>query len=1143
MNRHFSKKASMGVATAILALSLAMTGCNSDELQKEIDSIGEAASEAQDAVEQAASKAAADLATAKSGLQAAIENKADTATLTEKVEALNGAIKEAKAAFVTADTAQKAELEEAIAAASKTASDATAALKTELTKAINDAVAALEAVDAENTAALSEAITDLTAAIAKAKSEAVASATADDDTLKAELDKAIAAASKTASDATADLKAQLDGIMSDWENAADTVIDKLLALELAYDEIQDAAYYVDLPDNVQDKIFTVYNEAKVKLLRAVSASVADEVWADANKIFTAIVYVDSTYDGYEMSHYYDEQKAEMAGYFEAALNKITLLDFDDGDANAIKADFDAKLDSVLTKAEVINNVLTKGDEKPEIDSVVELNGEWEKTLANVKAMLDDEAALVDGWVELRKVSDLYDDYQARYNFLVEMNAEAVTINERVDALDEALDEEYAYNQVNKTEYEAVIEAIVLWDEKLGDKNENNTKMIDRAAVEALTAKYEELVTVYNEYAASLEEALAAYAYANGYVYNHSADEYVSVLDCHDTVAQWIAEIATRNFSEDGEIEAPVVMAFNTFVSDAYARANALYTADTEATAIEELIAGLYADIANMTVVKSEYQTRYNEINDLVAEWKDTYFADSYASEAFDGNPNYDLLKHTAYDELVAIYDEKVASVIDLAQNAVDALAELETITVMSGADIDAARKAYSAFVNELGDLQYSFDGLGTSGEIYLELRNATSTYEDMCAAAVAEYTSLSKIPAKNTVTIYDKEHVDALVGWYDRYFDLDATDAEVLFPEESYELSADLTISKATFDSARDAYYAYKELVEAKRDEYEFLAEVVTALVAKAPCTNLSDEVSVTFELCDQWINGKGKPEGYLDVQFAGQDAEIAEIKAQIEVFDAKVKELEDARDALFGRIDALTATYADLTDETVRKDYQATITTLKADIDAFVESNDGYGDEFDDSREATLQKADLAVAQAEAVDALNAKRAERPDIDEPNITEALNDVLNTAVKEIAGVTHDNNFGAEIAAIKEQASTDLKNIYAVADTYTGALASIDSITNATVKDSLDSRAKESLNAAIQSIKTNHSTDGDDYALAEANLELVAYTIDEYLACLASGMSEEEAGRRYNDVTTLIAPMTSADQLATKKTLVHDTFFA
>ena len=287
MNRHFIKKASMGVAILLLALSFVMTGCNED-LEKEIASLGDAASEADVALDQAVNKAATDLKAAKSELQAAIDLKADATTLTDRIEALNGAIEAAKTTAAEADAASKAELEAAITAASKAAADATAALKTELTDAIADAVATLETVDADNAKALTEAIADLTAAIATAKSEAIADAAEANDALKTALEAAVATADEAlqeAIDAVAeDLAAAVEALEAADDANADALAEAIAKLTNVIataksEAIADAAEANDALKTALEEAIATADEALQKAIDAVAEDLAAAVEA------------------------------------------------------------------------------------------------------------------------------------------------------------------------------------------------------------------------------------------------------------------------------------------------------------------------------------------------------------------------------------------------------------------------------------------------------------------------------------------------------------------------------------------------------------------------------------------------------------------------------------------------------------------------------------------------------------------------------------------------------------------------------------------------------------------------------------------------------------------------------------------------
>ena len=171
----------------LLVVALAATGCKSDELQAQIDTNN---ANAQTAIQEAAQKAADDLAAAKSALEALVAagDKANADDLTAALADLNAAIDAAEAAAANADTGIKTYLKAAVDAAKAEAADAVAELKTELTEKIDAAVAALEAAAATDAEALTNAVAELTNAIDAVETAAAAA----DATLKTELEAAIA---------------------------------------------------------------------------------------------------------------------------------------------------------------------------------------------------------------------------------------------------------------------------------------------------------------------------------------------------------------------------------------------------------------------------------------------------------------------------------------------------------------------------------------------------------------------------------------------------------------------------------------------------------------------------------------------------------------------------------------------------------------------------------------------------------------------------------------------------------------------------------------------------------------------------------------------------------------------------------------
>ena len=79
-----------------------------------------------------------------------------------------------------------------------------------------------------------------------------------------------------------------------------------------------------------------------------------------------------------------------------------------------------------------------------------------------------------------------------------------------------------------------------------------------------------------------------------------------------------------------------------------------------------------------------------------------------------------------------------------------ALKKIETITVYSGADIEAAQAAYTAFTNWLADLEYVIDGLADTATITNTLATQTVKFNNLVAEAVANReTYLATVKQRN----------------------------------------------------------------------------------------------------------------------------------------------------------------------------------------------------------------------------------------------------------------------------------------------------------------------------------------------------------------------------------------------------------
>lgn len=1065
----------LSFACVLVIAALVFTGCSTDELEAKID---DNAVKAETAVNEAATKAADDLAAAKADLEAKIaEGDTDNAdALTAAIADLNTAIADAKAASDKLasdnDTALKTELETAIAAASKTAADATTALKTELTgkidtlnteltakvTALDTAVKALESGSAtatetaeikakaealatdvaaikteitaikSNISTLEKSFTDAKAALEQADKDIIAKVEAADknldDAIKA-LDTKLTEANQAVADACISINA--------WDEATDVVIEKYAALGTAWNHLASAVNNKPfLTNDVVNKLSGIYYEAQMKLLRAVNADAANAAYDYATSVFTGVEALYAELDKYnytaEDTTYDEEGDAEIVAEFEEAIASV---------AASETVDIDAILDDLKSD---LRNILTAAEK---------------------------------AW--------------------------AAEINARVDALIAALDADYAYNATNKAEYEDIKANIAAWDKQVleGEDPEDakvmaNKAVIERNDVATLDEKYNKLVDEYKAAAEALKAKLDVYN-ADDYVYIHNEENYNAVMDLFKEALMWAAEHQLfRGFPVDGEVEAPVHAAAGEFTDGAYARAVALNTAEAEAAELEAKIADLYDDIDNMRVIISEYKTRYDEIVNGVATWKATYFSGDYAAEAEAENAahsNYTLLDHDEYDALVALYDTEIVPVINRAKDVVAAFEAVKMpITIDSYDSIEAVKAAYANFTNALGDLHYDLadvEGIGEYGKPGVmtdRLAELVAAYNACLSDAGEAYGELTVL-TKEDVTIYTGDAVDALVDWYMTYLGLDITAETPVYPEgKEFEIikaageNEGLTITKDDFDKACEAYNAYNTLVDAKKADYDELKAAIDAIIADPASTVQREAIDAAQALVDAWTSGANAPDGFTAEQFAGQAEEIKALTATLDAREAEVKALEDRLAAIEDRIEALEDDYTNLEDDEAREAQAEEIEDIKATIEEFIKDNGGE-DVISDEAKAALDAAELATNKADRISAID------------------------------------------------------------DEYAAILEKINLITDEYVKNSLITRVTNSYNAAVDAIGTD--TELDNVTLAEADFDLVAHTVDVYVAN-PSGFSAEILRARYEILEERPA-LEDAAHLEEEKVFVTDTF--
>ncbi len=261
------KNGDQDLSDKLTALSTALNEAKGELEKTDADNkkdLEEKISGAQQMLQEAVGKVAQDLADAKDELAKAIDTKADTTTLNEKVDALNTAIASAETASKAyadeKDTALKTTLEstiatakeDAIAAATKLVSDA----KDELTKAIDTKA---------DTATLNEKVDALNTAIASAETASKAYADEKDTALKTTLESTIATAKEDAIAAATnfvnDAKTELNKAIAE---KADTTI-----VNAAIKNLQDA---IDVLEDVKDNYVSADTALKTELEGKIAAA-------------------------------------------------------------------------------------------------------------------------------------------------------------------------------------------------------------------------------------------------------------------------------------------------------------------------------------------------------------------------------------------------------------------------------------------------------------------------------------------------------------------------------------------------------------------------------------------------------------------------------------------------------------------------------------------------------------------------------------------------------------------------------------------------------------------------------------------------------------------------------------------------------
>jgi len=1057
-----------------------------------------------------------------SDADAALETKLTTAIATAKAEAIADAktyvdakvaeLKDADKTSTDAFNKAIADVNAAIDAAEKLAADADAALKTSIDEAKATAVTEAKAyVDAQiaefkNTldtqdetdkAALALEIQTLKDNIAAAEAAAKKAATDADAVLAdkiAELEAAIAYGDKATADA-----------WGDWNDATAVVIEKLAALRKAENKFM-TTYNSVLPQTMIDKAIDLVAETEAKLLRAVNKAAAEDVYSYAGDFFATVDGVFEVYNSYNKAYYYDAELKALADLFAESLKALEATTAE-SDVPAIKTALKADMDKVMTKDKALLNML-EADGTPV--KAVTLGEKWTKLLAFVNEKINTEDEEIYKALNFDAVKATYDEYQLRYNVLVELKAAADLYNLEFKKLADLLSEDNKYNATfnkdNVELYKLFEEKVAVWYENLGETNEENkTKLLDATILEEMRANFNARRKGLEDYAAKMLSDLERFG-AKDYKYLYDATLEEEVFALHDNYIafkQYVVEIGY-------ELGEEYHVAFNAFEAGTYARAFALNQANIDATAIEDRIQTLTGYLTHLTSFKSAYQLEMEAILADVETWKSVYF-DNFAAEKVEGNDNWELLDHAALAALEKTYHDKLDPINAAIKNLADEFKKpgFVTVNLLSGDDITNARNAWDALVVLIADLGLGVDDIEDVGEIpgikgvattdkIADLFDAkTIEYANKKATAAADYAGL-KILSEKEVTIYDEAIVKAMAKWYFDYLGMNIADAASVLPDDgkNLKLSDTLTITDELFAAAKATYAAWALLTEAKINEMNALNGDIAAFLAKPIYTESKAEFCALKDRYMAFMTGEGaKALGFGTEQYAiTADAPYAVDVDEFLKAGDKITALEEELKWIFVQIDA----FADkefiknnLLDATLADKNIARLGEVESYMISFTEKNAGFNC-FVESAGTEYKNRELVIAQSRA------------------------------------------------------------FIEIAETYASAMANVTKIGTDAVEADLTKRAGDARDAAVELILTLEpavwATD-DAFAAEMAKLNVVEQTIDAYLTYVGEKTEVLMAERYENHVKTLMNTVT-AEKVAsyekvneTAEDLVEDVMYS
>ena len=592
---------------------------------------------------------------------------------------------------------------------------------------------------------------------------------------------------------------------------------------------------------------------------------------------------------------------------------------------------------------------------------------------------------VDG--DFSKVKDLYNDYYVRLIRVADADD--------IDAILAEFDEKAA--EV-RTIPDAIYDAIMAVGETVDDV-EYDADKDGLATVKALLEQAAALnnAEVNADIAAYGENAIDLVALYESYMDQYNAllrkSDGKGIKDRMDAV---VSQTVVITDNEEDPTSFKFVLGalrtdYNTWISDPYnsldnvegfaetyakfveaeTRYSALVAAKAEAEQINKTAQSLKAEIeANGATIKNKEALEL--LNNRVLLWTDMYFADQYAAE-IDVSANWNLVDHTALDELNVLFEEKVAAFKAAAKKFADTVDAVGEVNLMSWEEINAALTEYGNLVlsRDLNDFNYLFDEDDTPATYYNKLVSIYAEYRTLKASAYNDYVTAFGAVDGLVVNIYDGDKVDGIVKWYETYGVFDEN-GDITFDNGAagtgYVLGSATTVDTADFLKIATLKADYEALVEAKLAEVD---ELVTKIDGIGNVTfDRGDYIREIREAYEAYLAGTKAPGEYLDEQFAIDTTKTGYEVSNYDVLvdaETKLADLEGKVNTIKNLIAGMKDYdgYSDFVDANDRQTFETYLNVIVAAMNEFkVANSDSLESAFTAEELAKVDTAKLAIVK-----------------------------------------------------------------------------------------------------------------------------------------------------------------------------------